>query len=41
LASHAVAPRYPAGLRLTDEDAQLALAAAERISAAVRAHLND
>jgi len=39
LTTHAVAPRYPAGLNLGDEDANAAVAAAERVAVAVRALL--
>jgi HEPN domain-containing protein/predicted nucleotidyltransferase len=39
LTTHAVIPRYPAGLNLGPEDASRAFAAAERVVAAVRALL--
>jgi HEPN domain-containing protein/predicted nucleotidyltransferase len=39
LTTHAIAPRYPAGLDLGAEDARAAFAAAERVVAAVRAQL--
>jgi HEPN domain-containing protein len=36
LAAHAITPRYPAGLNLTERDAREAFAAAQRIAAAAR-----
>lgn len=39
LTTHAIAPRYPAGLDLGEEDARGAFAAAERVVAAVRDQL--
>jgi uncharacterized protein len=39
LTSHAIKPRYAAGLDLGEEDARLATAAADRVVAAVRSHL--
>ncbi len=39
LTGHAITPRYPAGLRLTRENARAAYAAAQRIVTAVRANL--
>jgi hypothetical protein len=36
---HAITPRYPAGMHLTEENARIATAAAERIVAAVRSQL--
>jgi HEPN domain-containing protein len=39
LTTHAITPCYPAGLDLGEEDARTAFAAAERVVAAVRAHL--
>jgi HEPN domain-containing protein/predicted nucleotidyltransferase len=39
LTTHAITPRYPAGMRLTEEDARDAHAAAERIAVAVRSRL--
>jgi HEPN domain-containing protein/predicted nucleotidyltransferase len=41
LTKHAIIPRYPVGLRLTEHDARVASAAAERIVAAVRARLPE
>lgn len=39
LTTHAIEPRYPAGLDLGEDDARLAFAAAERVIAAVRVQL--
>lgn len=39
LTTHAITPRYPAGLDLGEEDARAAFAAAERVVAAVRLQL--
>ena len=39
LTTHAITPRYPAGMRLTEENARIANAAAQRITAAVRSLL--
>jgi HEPN domain-containing protein len=39
LTGHAITPRYPAGLRLTDENASATYAAAQRIVTAVGANL--
>jgi HEPN domain-containing protein/predicted nucleotidyltransferase len=41
LNKHAITPRYPAGMHLTEQDARSASAAAARIVAAVRARLPE
>jgi uncharacterized protein len=41
LGTHAITPRYPAGVHLTEQDARDATTAAERIMAAVRARLRQ
>jgi HEPN domain-containing protein/predicted nucleotidyltransferase len=39
LSKHAITPRYPAGMHLTEQDARDASTAAERVMAAIRARL--
>jgi HEPN domain-containing protein len=41
LSKHAITPRYPAGMHLTEQDARDASAAAQRIIAAVRFFLQS